>query len=131
MLVGERTQETPATDPGLHHARALLAQAARSFPALGGAGVDRWWLAWRAMPADRLPIVGPLPWLGSLYLAVSHSGVTLAPALGRLVAKEVAEGTADGLLAPFRPGRFAERATRVMLEVESVFREPSRQDRST
>jgi glycine/D-amino acid oxidase-like deaminating enzyme len=131
VLVGEGTQETPATDPGLHHARALLAQAARFFPVLATAAVDRWWLAYRAMPADRLPIVGPLPWLDPLYLAVSHSGVTVAPVLGRLVAKEVAEGTADGLLAPFRPGRFAERATRVMLEVESVFREPSRQDRST
>jgi glycine/D-amino acid oxidase-like deaminating enzyme len=98
---------------------------------LAGAGVDRWWLAYRAMPADRLPIVGPLPWLDPLYLAVTHSGVTVAPVLGRLVAREVAEGADDGLLAPFRPGRFAERATRVMLEVESVFREPSRQDRST
>lgn len=131
VLVGERTQETPATDPGLGHARALLAQAARWFPALAGVGVDRWWLAYRAMPSDRLPIVGPLPWLEGLYLAVSHSGVTVAPALGRLVADEVAEGAAGGLLAPFRPGRFAERATRVMLEVESVFREPPRQDRST
>jgi glycine/D-amino acid oxidase-like deaminating enzyme len=83
------------------------------------------------MPADRLPIVGPLPWLDSLYLAVSHSGVTLAPVLGRLVARELADGAPDGLLAPFRPGRFAERATRVMLEIESVFREPTRQNRST
>ncbi|HWD44949.1 MAG TPA: FAD-binding oxidoreductase [Actinomycetota bacterium] len=131
VLVGERTQETPATNPGLEHARALLAQAARFFPALAGAGVDKWWVAWRAMPSDRLPIVGPLPWLEGLYLAVSHSGVTVAPALGRLVADEVATQAADGLLAPFRPGRFAERATRVMLEVESVFREPTRQDRST
>ena len=131
VLVGERTQETPATDPGLHHARALLAQAARSFPVLAGVGVDKWWLAYRAMPADRLPIVGPLPWLEGLYLAVSHSGVTLAPVLGRLIAAEVATRTADGLLAPFRPARFAERATRVMLEVESVFRDPARQDRST
>jgi glycine/D-amino acid oxidase-like deaminating enzyme len=131
VLVGERTQETPVTNPGLDHARALLAQAARCFPALARVGVDRWWLAYRAMPADRLPIVGPLPWLDPLYLAVSHSGVTLAPVLGRLVATEVADQTADGLLAPFRPGRFAERATRVMLEVESVFREPTRQDRST
>jgi hypothetical protein len=55
----------------------------------------------------------------------------VAPVLGRLVAGEVADQTADGLLAPFRPGRFAERATRVMLEVESVFRDPLRQDRST
>ena len=131
MLVGEGTQETPATNPGLHHARALLAQAARFFPVLAGAGVDRWWLAYRAMPADRLPIVGPLPWLDPLYLAVSLSGVTVAPVLAGWWPDEVATQAPDGLLAPFRPGRFAERATRVMLEVESVFREPSRQDRST
>jgi glycine/D-amino acid oxidase-like deaminating enzyme len=30
-------------------------------------------------------------------------------------------------LAPFRPGRFAERASKVLLEVESVFRERPRQ----
>jgi glycine/D-amino acid oxidase-like deaminating enzyme len=81
--------------------------------------------------ADRLPIVGPLPWLDSLYLAVGHGGVTLAPVLGRLVAREVTDQVPDRLLAPFRPGRFAERATQVMLQVESVFREPPRQDRST
>jgi glycine/D-amino acid oxidase-like deaminating enzyme len=131
VLVGERTQETPVTNPGLDHARALLAQAARFLPALGGAGVDKWWLAWRAMPSDRLPIVGPLSWLEGLYLAVSHSGVTVAPALGRLVADEVATQSADGLLAPFRPARFAERTSRVLLEVESVFREPTNLDRST
>jgi glycine/D-amino acid oxidase-like deaminating enzyme len=79
------------------------------------------------MPADRLPIVGPVPWLDTLYVAVTHSGVTVAPALGRLVAREVADGEPDGLLAPFRPGRFAERATRVLLEVESVFRDRPRQ----
>jgi glycine/D-amino acid oxidase-like deaminating enzyme len=83
------------------------------------------------MPADRLPIVGRLPWLDSLYLAVTHTGVSLAPVLGRLVAGEVADQTADGLLAPFRPGRFAERTARVLLEVESVFREPPHLDRST
>jgi glycine/D-amino acid oxidase-like deaminating enzyme len=131
VLVGERSQETLATSPGLAHARALLAQAARFFPPLAGAGVDRWWLAYRAMPSDRLPIVGRLPWLDPLYVAVSHSGVTLAPVLGRLIAGEVATQTSDGLLAPFRPARFAERTTRVLLEVESVFRDPARQDRST
>ena len=51
--------------------------------------------------------------------------------LGRLVAKEVADQLPDGLLAPFRPGRFAERTTRVLLEIESDFREPPHQDRST
>jgi glycine/D-amino acid oxidase-like deaminating enzyme len=112
-----------AADPSGGHARALLAQAARFFPALRGVPVRRRILAWRAMPADRLPIVGPVPWLDTLYVAVTHSGVTVAPALGRLVALEVATGEPDGRLAPFRPGRFAERASRVLLEVESAFRE--------
>lgn len=131
VLVGERTQETVATDPGMGQARALLAQAARFFPALAGVPVDRWWLAWRAMPSDRLPILGRLPWLEGLYLAVSHSGVTLAPVLGRLVAAEVATQTSDGLLAPFRPARFTERATKVLLEVESVFRDPPHHNHPT
>jgi glycine/D-amino acid oxidase-like deaminating enzyme len=127
VLVGERSQETVAADPSEEHAHTLLAQAARCFPALRGVPVRRRILAWRAMPADRLPIVGPVPWLNELYVAVTHSGVTVAPALGRLVAREIAEGEPDGMLAPFRPGRFAERATKVLLEVESVFREHPRQ----
>src|SRR4029450_5999070 len=71
VLVGERPQETLATPPGLDHARALLAQAARCFPALAAAGVDKWWLAWRAMPSDRLPLVGALPLAGGVYRDVS------------------------------------------------------------
>jgi len=102
-------------------ARLLLGRAARFFPALRGVPVERWTLAWRAMPADRLPVVGPLPGLPSLYLAVTHSGVTLAPILGRLVSQEIADEVPDGLLGPFRPGRFAERAVKVLLEVESAF----------
>jgi hypothetical protein len=35
VLLGERSQEAVAYDPSLEHARALLAQAARFFPALG------------------------------------------------------------------------------------------------
>jgi glycine/D-amino acid oxidase-like deaminating enzyme len=127
VLVGERSQETVAADPSEEHARELLAQAARFFPALRGVPARRRILAWRAMPADRLPILGPVPWLDELYVAVTHSGVTVAPALGRLVAREIVDGEPDGLLAPFRPGRFAERASRVLLEVESVFRERPRQ----
>ena len=79
-------------------------------------------VAWRAMPADRLPIIGPMPGLESLYLAVTPSGVTLAPILGRLVAAEIAEKVPERLLETLRPGRFAERATRILFEVESVFR---------
>jgi glycine/D-amino acid oxidase-like deaminating enzyme len=122
VLLGERSQDTVARQPSEQHGRALLHQAARFLPALRGARIARVLLAWRPMPADRLPIVGPVPGLERLYLAVAHRGVTLAPALGRLVADEVATGEQEWLLAPFRPDRFAERATRVVLDVEEAFR---------
>ena len=47
VLIGERTQETVAGDPGMHHARALLAQAV--LPVLAGVPVDRFG-GWPAGP---------------------------------------------------------------------------------
>jgi glycine/D-amino acid oxidase-like deaminating enzyme len=122
VLLGERSQETVARDVGERHGRVLITQAARFLPVLRTARITRSLLAWRSMPADRLPIVGPVPGLDSLYLAVTHSGVTLAPVVGRLVAEEIATGDEAWLLASFRPGRFAERATRVMLDIEEFLR---------
>jgi glycine/D-amino acid oxidase-like deaminating enzyme len=122
VLLGERSQETVARDLSQRHGRALLSHAARFLPVLRGARATRQLLAWRSMPGDRLPIVGPVPGVEGLYLAVAHRGVTLAPALGRLVADEIATGEPAWLLAAFRPGRFAERATRVMLDIEEMFR---------
>jgi glycine/D-amino acid oxidase-like deaminating enzyme len=122
VLLGERSQETVARDLSQRHARVLLSHAARFLPVLRGARAPRQLLAWRSMPADRLPIVGPMPGVDGLYLAVAHRGFTLAPALGRLVADEIATGEPAWLLAAFRPGRFAERASRVMLDVEEMFR---------
>jgi glycine/D-amino acid oxidase-like deaminating enzyme len=126
VLIGERSQEAVATDPTGRHARELLAQAARFFPALRAARIDRVTVGWRPMPADRLPLVGPVPGLPALYLAVSHSGVTVAPALGRLVAREVTGGVAEPLLGVFRPGRFAARAAALARDVDAVFEHDER-----
>jgi glycine/D-amino acid oxidase-like deaminating enzyme len=122
VLLGERSQEMVAHDLSQRHGQALLGQAARFLPVLHSARIARTLLAWRSMPADRLPILGPVPGLDSLYLAVTHSGVTLASVLGPLVAEEIATGQQGRLLAPFRPGRFAERATRVAHDVDELFR---------
>jgi len=40
------------------------------------------------------------------YLATMPSGVTFAPIIGELVAKELLDGTRTNLLADFRPDRF-------------------------
>lgn len=81
--------------------------AACYLPALGKAEIERVSIGQRVVPRDSLPVVGFAPRLGGLYVAVTHSGVTLAPALGRLAALEILDGVVADPLANFRLGRFA------------------------
>ncbi|MFB6393745.1 NAD(P)/FAD-dependent oxidoreductase [Polymorphospora lycopeni] len=60
----------------------------------------------RPMPADGEPIVGPVADVPGLYLAVMHSAVTLAPAMGRLIARELVDGIDEPTLSGCRPDRF-------------------------
>jgi len=65
-------------------------------------------VAYRPMPEDGLPVMGPVG--DGLYVAVMHSGITLGALAGELGAREVMEGESQdtsGWLASFRPGRFA------------------------
>jgi glycine/D-amino acid oxidase-like deaminating enzyme len=60
----------------------------------------------RPMPADGLPVIGPMPGTAGVYIAVMHSGVTLAPAVGRLIAVEVVGGADAVEFRGLRPHRF-------------------------
>jgi glycine/D-amino acid oxidase-like deaminating enzyme len=62
----------------------------------------------RALPADLMPVVGPA--LDGLYVVATHSGITLAPALGELVASELIDERESEELQPFRPARFGRAA---------------------
>ena len=44
--------------------------------------------------------------LPGLYLATMHSGITLAPAVGRFAAMEILDGARVEMLEPYRPERF-------------------------
>jgi glycine/D-amino acid oxidase-like deaminating enzyme len=61
-------------------------------------------LAFRPVPGDGLPAVGPVA--PGLWLAVLHSGVTLAAVVAATLSAEVLGQGADPMLAPFRPARF-------------------------
>ena len=61
----------------------------------------------RSFPEDGLSIVGYLDDAHRIYSLVTHSGMTLAPLLGRLVANELA-GHTEELLQEFRPSRFVD-----------------------
>ncbi len=56
----------------------------------------------RPMPADGLPLIGPVPEAEGAYVAVMHSGVTLAPKAGRLIASELVGGVEAGELTGLR-----------------------------
>jgi glycine/D-amino acid oxidase-like deaminating enzyme len=59
----------------------------------------------RPMPVDGDPIVGPVAEAPGLYVAVLHAAVTLAAAVGRLVARELVDGAVEPMLAGCRPDR--------------------------
>ncbi|MEV6490297.1 FAD-binding oxidoreductase [Actinoplanes sp. NPDC051633] len=58
----------------------------------------------RPMPADGNPVIGPLD--DHLYVAVMHSGVTLAPLAARLITQEILDRHEAPELAAVRPTRF-------------------------
>jgi glycine/D-amino acid oxidase-like deaminating enzyme len=121
VLIGERAQDHVATDPSTEHARKLLAQARKAFPILANTDVDHFTVEWRPMPTDRMPIVGPLPGMASLYVATGHSGVTIAPALAHLISKEIVEGAVQERLQAFRPGRFSVHREDALRSIEEAF----------
>jgi glycine/D-amino acid oxidase-like deaminating enzyme len=62
----------------------------------------------RPTPKDGVSIIGRIAGLEGLYVTVTHSGITLAPALSALGVEEMLTGTRHPLLAPFGPERFAD-----------------------
>ncbi|WP_152362490.1 NAD(P)/FAD-dependent oxidoreductase [Microlunatus speluncae] len=104
----------PTTYGGEIDQAALLATARRvrdrfaaAFAGAGDAEIVSAEIGWRPMPVDDEPIVGPPPGVGGLYVALTHSAITLAAALGRLAAAEILTGRPAPELAGCRPDRFA------------------------
>lgn len=86
---------------------AALARLQAMFPDvdLSVAGVR---LAYRPVPKDELPVAGFVR--DGLYVAVMHSGITLAAIMADLIAEEMLQGVSNetgGWLGPYRPQRFA------------------------
>ena len=60
----------------------------------------------RAVPADGKSIAGPMPVSDGLYIALTHSGVTLSLVLAELLADAIEHGTVPAELAPFGISRY-------------------------
>jgi glycine/D-amino acid oxidase-like deaminating enzyme len=68
-------------------------------------GLDFHTVGYRPTPADGFSAVGRPRNRTGLYVAVTHSGVTLAPAIGHFAAQEILTGERHTLLVPFHPDR--------------------------
>jgi D-amino-acid dehydrogenase len=57
----------------------------------GGDPEESWW-GWRPMTPDGLPIIGPSPAFGNVWIAAGHNmlGLSMAPATGVRVTRMIA-----------------------------------------
>lgn len=107
-LVCEETESTPPPS----WTERLMDEARRDIPALRSATVEELRIGVRPMPKDGLPIIGPVPGVEGVYVAVMHSAVTLGALVGQTVAQELATGRPSPLLEPYRPTRFPDAVLR-------------------
>jgi glycine/D-amino acid oxidase-like deaminating enzyme len=100
-----RPNDFPAREIALQHAERLRVAAQRYVPDLTRLEYEDVFIGWRPMPLDGFPVLGSSPARRDVYLAVMHSGVTLAPLVGELVAREIVDEERLARLATFRPDR--------------------------
>jgi glycine/D-amino acid oxidase-like deaminating enzyme len=86
-------------------AAALFDKVRNSLTDSPSLAMDFFTVGYRPTPKDGFPIIGNA--CDGLYIALMHSGVTLAPLAGLLASSEILKGEADPMLAPFRLSRFA------------------------
>src|SRR5262249_60539561 len=96
--------------PPVSLAATLLDRAARVFPDARQLRIVHSRVGVRPMPADHHTIAGRIPGFANAWLVATHSGITLGPLLGRLMADEIVRDKPSSTLAPFRPERFVKAA---------------------
>jgi glycine/D-amino acid oxidase-like deaminating enzyme len=86
------------------HAQELLIRAGMLISAATTATIVDVSLCVRALPLDGYPLIGAVPDQQGLYIAVTHSGITLAPTLARHITLELS-GTESPILRHYRANR--------------------------
>ena len=107
VMIGSTKESTgfDALTTGQAAAR-LAAKAARVVPRLAQARVVRQWAGLRVMTPDGFPIYAQSPDHPGAFVALCHSGVTLAAFHATDLAAAIAAGALPNGLAPFHQSRF-------------------------
>jgi glycine/D-amino acid oxidase-like deaminating enzyme len=96
-------------DPQGPEGATLLEAASQYLPILATTGIEAVRTTMRPVPGDGLTVAGPVPQLPGYFMIVTHSGVTLAPYLGKAIAQEIVRGVEHADLTEFRPSRLLAR----------------------
>jgi glycine/D-amino acid oxidase-like deaminating enzyme len=103
--LSNRPNQFPAPALAAEHAARILAVAKRFVPELPDVPIEQVNIGWRPLPLDGHPVLGASPARRDVYIALMHSGVSLAPIVGQLTAHELLNDAAVERLETFRPGR--------------------------
>lgn len=110
VLLGSSRQFAEGTEVDAPMLARMLRRCTDYMPELAGLNVIRTWTGFRAATPDKLPLIGPCPGDGRLYLATGHEGlgITTALATGRLVADCIMGRRSPIPIGPYLPGRGVE-----------------------
>jgi glycine oxidase len=102
--------EDAGFDPSLtNEATELLIQSTREIsPNLASLRPADAWTGFRPFAPDGLPILGPMPNVESLFLALGHfrNGILLSPVTAKLIAADIRRDSALGTPKEFTGARF-------------------------
>ena len=106
LRIGQGTQEGINRDDSQQHADALLARAKTYLPAIADAKAIPTLVGYRPMPLDGFPVLGFTASVPNLYIALMHSGVTLAPLVGEMAMLEIVDDVRVDWFDTYRSERF-------------------------
>ncbi|MGD0366486.1 MAG: FAD-dependent oxidoreductase [Acidobacteriaceae bacterium] len=109
LLIGS-SREYGAENSGVNHAllAAMVARAQAYLPEIGELQATRIWTGFRAATPDKLPLIGPWPEDGTLFLATGHEGlgITTALATAKLLVSTMLGEQAEIPVEPYLPARY-------------------------
>ncbi|HTT20618.1 MAG TPA: FAD-dependent oxidoreductase [Candidatus Sulfotelmatobacter sp.] len=87
----------------------MVRRAQEYMPALGKMSAVRVWTGFRAATPDKLPLIGPCPGFGSVFLATGHEGlgITTSLATAGILVDQVTGSKPEIAVEPYLPSRMA------------------------
>ena len=106
IRLSDGNQDAERSDSSEKYTDQLMSHASKYFNDLSDVKTQPFPVGFRPMPIDGLPCIGFSKKSPNVYLAVMHSGVSLAPIVSRLASSEIINGISETELKFYRPDRF-------------------------